>query len=100
MLSMRLHDALKLLDAEMMKHGTPQQKAATEKANKDLDHVLRSPEHGPAVPNPRAKGDRLLHQARQSLHQVRDSLAEDKNHKPLGHVDHSLREIHAALESH
>jgi hypothetical protein len=93
-----VRDALHILDDPVMKHGTPQMKAATKEENVAVARAAAADPRKATVHEPQGASDGQLRKAQALLVEARATMAKNKQSKVLGHVDAAIKEIAIALQ--
>jgi hypothetical protein len=94
----QVKDALKILDASIMKRGSPAEKAITAAEERMAKAAVAARDKGPQDVEAQKASDDQLRKARELLHKVHGALAESKQHKPAEHVHHAIEELDIALK--
>jgi hypothetical protein len=90
--------AINILDASVLKRGTPQQKSAAVQDKAVVKGADATAKRTPVLHEGQGASDAQLRQAAQILAQVRPTLAANKQSKVLPHVDTAIKEIGIALK--
>jgi hypothetical protein len=90
--------AIKVLDAAVMKKGTPQQKGATIQEDKSKDVAKVADREAPAAKENQVVSDDQLKAADVVLRKVGTVMGQNKQAKLLEHVTNAVKEIEAALK--
>jgi hypothetical protein len=94
----QVQDAVNILDADIMKNGDALLKAREAVEKKWVNGVRPELDALPEIHEIQLASDLLLKNAREWLHLLRYSLAQNRQEGPLKHVDQALKEIKFALE--
>jgi hypothetical protein len=90
--------AINILDASVLKNGTPQQKVAAVQDKAVVKATDAATKRTPALHELQVASDLQMRQAGQILLQIRPTLAANKQNRVLPHVDTALKEIGIALK--
>jgi hypothetical protein len=90
--------AFKILDTQIMKAGTPQQKDALKKENATIAEAEKAAAGAPMAHEPQPKSDAQLSMAKGVLTRLRPVLTKANQKDVLGHVQKALAEIDTALK--
>jgi len=94
----QVHEAIKILDAGILKKGTPVQKAMAAQEERALAAAKEGAKAAPKVHENQKASDDQLRAAAKLLLEVRGVLAANKQVKPLEHVDNAIKQIDIALK--
>jgi hypothetical protein len=94
----QVKDALKILDASIMKKGSPAEKAITAAEVTMAKVAVAARDKGPAIIEGQRASDKQIRAAHELLHKVKNSLTLTKQGRPLEHVEFALKELDIALK--
>jgi hypothetical protein len=93
-----IREGIRDLDAFVLKNGTGPLKQATRRGEAAIARAGNRSRKAGAINEPQAVSDVLLRDAAGIVGLVRPSLAGDKQHDVLRHVDAALRDVNVALK--
>jgi hypothetical protein len=94
----QIHSAVKMLDHNVLKKGTPMQKAVALQEEKAMETAKAIAQKSATVHENQAVSDKQMQLAAKALANVRPTLINNKQKKILEHVDNAIKEIAIALK--
>jgi hypothetical protein len=94
----QVEEAIKLLDASVMKKGTNGQKLVAHEEEIAAARARFQAKHSGTVHEPQALSDLQLREAYQMLTEIHKAAAIEKQPKLKGHVDKAIHELKSALK--